>query len=39
VIGRGRDAADVAVATTFGGPMLEAMTVDAAEILTGQHPR
>jgi hypothetical protein len=31
VIGRGRDASDVAVATTFGGPMLEAMTVDAEE--------
>ena len=31
VIGRGRDAADVAVATTFGGPLLEEMTVDAAE--------
>jgi transglutaminase-like putative cysteine protease len=29
VIGRGRDAADVAMATTFGGPELEAMTVHA----------
>ncbi len=29
VIGRGRDAADVAMATTFGGPVLEAMTVYA----------
>lgn len=29
VIGRGRDAADVAMATTFGGPVLEAMTVHA----------
>jgi transglutaminase-like putative cysteine protease len=31
VIGRGRDAADVAMATTFGGPWLRAMTVHAAE--------
>ena len=30
VIGRGRDAADVAMATTFGGPRLTAMTVHAA---------
>ncbi|HEY0452489.1 transglutaminase family protein [Actinophytocola sp.] len=29
VIGRGRDAADVAMATTFGGPTLESMTVRA----------
>jgi transglutaminase-like putative cysteine protease len=29
VIGRGRDAADVAMATTFGGPVLESMTVRA----------
>jgi transglutaminase-like putative cysteine protease len=29
VIGRGRDAADVAMATTFGGPALEEMTVHA----------
>jgi transglutaminase-like putative cysteine protease len=29
VIGRGRDAGDVAVATTFGGPELEALTVTA----------
>jgi hypothetical protein len=29
VIGRGRDAADVAMATTFGGPVLESMTVHA----------
>ncbi|MFI7680920.1 transglutaminase family protein [Actinophytocola sp. NPDC049390] len=29
VIGRGRDAADVAMATTFGGPTLEEMTVHA----------
>ena len=32
VIARGRDAADVAVATTFGGPVLESMTVDSAEV-------
>ncbi len=31
VIGRGRDAADVAMATTFGGPRLEAMVVQAEE--------
>ncbi|HEY1969325.1 MAG TPA: transglutaminase family protein [Pseudonocardia sp.] len=31
VIGRGRDAADVAMATTFGGPELESMTVTATE--------
>ncbi len=30
-IGRGRDAADVAMATTFGGPHLEAMRVIAEE--------
>jgi transglutaminase-like putative cysteine protease len=29
VIGHGRDAADVAMATTFGGPVLEEMTVHA----------
>ncbi len=29
VIGRGRDAADVAMATTFGGPLLRSMTVRA----------
>jgi transglutaminase-like putative cysteine protease len=34
VIGRGRDAADVAVATTFGGPLLEDMTVDAEEMMS-----
>jgi transglutaminase-like putative cysteine protease len=33
VIGTGRDAADVAMATTFGGPELESMTVHANEIL------
>jgi len=32
VIGRGRDASDVAMATTFGGPVLEQMTVVAEEI-------
>jgi hypothetical protein len=31
VIGRGRDASDVAMATTFGGPQLHSMTVHAAE--------
>jgi transglutaminase-like putative cysteine protease len=31
VIGRGRDAADVAMATTFGGPTLESMVVHAEE--------
>jgi transglutaminase-like putative cysteine protease len=33
VIGRGRDASDVAMATTFGGPVLESMTVQAEEVL------
>jgi transglutaminase-like putative cysteine protease len=32
VIGRGRDASDVAMATTFGGPLLESMTVQAEEL-------
>jgi transglutaminase-like putative cysteine protease len=32
VIGRGRDASDVAMATTFGGPLLEVMTVQAEEV-------
>jgi transglutaminase-like putative cysteine protease len=32
VIGRGRDASDVAMATTFGAPVLEAMTVQAEEV-------
>jgi transglutaminase-like putative cysteine protease len=32
VIGRGRDAADVAMATTFGGPRLHEMTVTAQEL-------
>jgi len=31
VIGRGRDASDVAMATTFGGPRLQDMTVRALE--------
>jgi hypothetical protein len=31
VIGRGRDAADVAMSTTFGGPWLRSMTVHASE--------
>ena len=32
VIGRGRDASDVAMATTYGGPTLHQMTVTAHEI-------
>jgi transglutaminase-like putative cysteine protease len=32
VIGRGRDASDVAMATTFGGPRLHLMTVHAHEV-------
>ena len=32
VIGRGRDASDVAMATTFGGPLLESMLVTAEEV-------
>jgi transglutaminase-like putative cysteine protease len=32
VIGRGRDASDVAMATTFGGPFLESMVVQAEEV-------
>jgi transglutaminase-like putative cysteine protease len=32
VISRGRDASDVAMATTFGGPLLESMVVQAAEV-------
>jgi transglutaminase-like putative cysteine protease len=32
VIGRGRDASDVAMATTFGGPRLDVMTVRAEEV-------
>lgn len=32
VVGRGRDAADVAMATTFGGPALETMTVHADRV-------
>ena len=33
VIGRGRDASDVAMATTFGGPLLETMVVRAEEAI------
>jgi transglutaminase-like putative cysteine protease len=32
LIGRGRDASDVAMVTAFGMPILESMTVDAREI-------
>ena len=32
VIGRGRDALDVAMATTYGGPLLESMVVQAEEV-------
>jgi transglutaminase-like putative cysteine protease len=32
VIGRGRDASDVAMATTFGGPLLESLVVQAEEV-------
>jgi transglutaminase-like putative cysteine protease len=32
VIGRGRDASDAAMATTFGGPQLEQMVVQAEEV-------
>jgi transglutaminase-like putative cysteine protease len=32
LIGRGRDASDVAMATTFGGPLLEEMLVTAEEV-------
>lgn len=32
LIGKGRDAADVAMLTTFGGPRLESMTVIAEEV-------
>jgi len=31
VTGRGRDASDVAMAATFGGPLLESMVVQAEE--------
>jgi transglutaminase-like putative cysteine protease len=34
VIGRGRDASDAAMATTFGGPRLESMRVQAEEATT-----
>lgn len=32
LIGRGRDASDVAMATTFGGPWLQSMVVTCAEV-------
>lgn len=34
LIGRGRDASDVAMVTTFGGPLLESMFVIADEVVT-----
>jgi transglutaminase-like putative cysteine protease len=34
VVGRGRDASDVAMATTFGGPTLTSMVVQAEEALS-----
>jgi len=37
LIGRGRDALDVAMMTTYGGPVLERMEVWAAEV-TGEGP-
>jgi len=39
VIGRGRDASDVAMATTFGGPQLESMFVQAEEDPAGEGTR
>jgi transglutaminase-like putative cysteine protease len=39
VIGRGRDASDVAMATTFGAPVLESMFVQAEEDLAGKGAR
>lgn len=36
VVGRGRDASDVAIATTFGGPQLVSMTVRAEEVPPGE---
>jgi transglutaminase-like putative cysteine protease len=38
VIGRGRDAADVAMATTFGGPLLESMIVRAEPVAPPVSP-
>jgi hypothetical protein len=35
LIGRGRDASDVAMATTFGAPWLESMTVISEEVVEG----
>ena len=37
VIGRGRDAADVAMVTTFGGVVLKTMTVIAEQISVHPH--
>ena len=39
LIGRGRDAGDVAMATTFGAPFLESMTVIAEEVVRAALPR
>ncbi len=39
LIGRGRDAGDVAMLTTFGAPYLESMTVVAEEIATAPEAR
>jgi transglutaminase-like putative cysteine protease len=36
LIGRGRDASDVAMTTTFGGPVLETMLVRSNELLPGR---
>ena len=38
VIGRGRDASDVAMATTFGGPLLDSMVVQAEEQVQSSQP-
>ncbi len=38
VIGRGRDAADVAMVTTFGGVVLKTMTVIAEQVSLHPHP-
>jgi hypothetical protein len=37
VIGRGRDAADVAMVTTFGGVQLTTMTVIAEQVAAQPH--
>ncbi|MGX7828531.1 transglutaminase-like domain-containing protein [Actinokineospora sp. 24-640] len=39
VIGHGRDAADVAMVTTFGGPVLDSMTVHAEEAPDPKWPK